>query len=71
LITTGGEKVWGWQQVASWLAEQKEQEQANAAVSAALHVLNTADRVLTARDALRTEPDDSARKELGRLLQDA
>lgn len=71
LITTGGEKVWDWQQVAYWLAEQKEQVQANAAVSAALHVLATADRVLAARDALRTEPDDSARKELGRLLQDA
>lgn len=71
LITTGGEKVWDWQQVASWLAQQKEQEQATAAVTAALHVLATADRVLAARDALRTEPDDSARKELGRLLQDA
>jgi len=71
LITTGGERVWDWQQVAGWLAEQKEQPQANAAVNASLHVLATADRVLAARDALRTEPDDSARKEFGRLLQDA
>jgi hypothetical protein len=71
LITTGGEKVWDWQQVARWLAEHKEQAEANAALSPALHVLVTADRVLAARDALRTEPDDSAREELGRLLQDA
>ena len=69
LITTGGEKVWDWQQVASWLASEKELTRAN--VAAALHVLGTADRVLAARDALRTEPDDSAREELGRLLQDA
>ncbi|HEY2278314.1 MAG TPA: hypothetical protein VGI00_08150 [Streptosporangiaceae bacterium] len=39
--------------------------------NAAQHVLATADRVLAARDALRTEPVDSARRELGRLLQDA
>lgn len=71
LITTGGEKVWDWSQVARWLAEQKQQPQANAAANAARHVLATADRVLAARDALRTEPDDSAREELGRLLQDA
>ena len=71
LITTGGEKVWDSQQVAVWLAEQKEQAQASAAVDAARHVLATADRVLAARDALRTEPDDSAREEFGRLLQDA
>ncbi len=72
LITTGGEKVWDWQQVAHWLAEQKEQAHENLfAVSAALHVLITADRVLAARDALRSEPDDSAREEFERLLQDA
>jgi hypothetical protein len=71
LITTGGEKVWDWPQVARWLAEQKEQPQASATIDAARHVLVTADRVLAARDALRTEPDDSAREEFGRLLQDA
>jgi hypothetical protein len=71
LITTGGEKVWDWQQVTLWLAEQKEQIQVSTAVDAAHHVLATADRVLAARDALRTEPDDSAREEFGRLLQDA
>ena len=71
LITTGGEKVWDWQQVASWLSEQREQDQVNAAVHAARHVLATADRVLAARDALQGEPDDFARKELRRLLQDA
>jgi hypothetical protein len=71
LITTGGEKVWDWQQVASWLSEQREQDQVNATVHAARHVLATADRVLAARDALQGEPDDFARKELRRLLQDA
>lgn len=71
LITTGGEKVWDWQQVVPWLSEETEETEANVAVIGALHVLATADRVLAARDALRTEPDDSAREELGRLLQDA
>lgn len=68
LITTGGEKVWDWPQVAHWLAEQKEQSQVYART---LHVLITADRVLAARDALLSEPDDSAREELERLLQEA
>jgi hypothetical protein len=71
LITTGGEKVWDWSQVERWLPGQEERSQESAAVNAARHVLATADRVLAARDALRTEPDDAARKELGRLLQDA
>lgn len=66
LITTGGEKVWDWPQVAHWLAKQKEQAQAYAT----LHVLITADRVLAARDALLSEPDDSAREQLERLLQE-
>jgi hypothetical protein len=42
-----------------------------ASAIAALHVLITADRVLAARDALRTEPDDLARAEFERLLEDA
>ena len=71
LVTTGGEKVWDWIQVERWLAGQKEQVETSAAENAMRHVLATADRVLAARDALRTEPDDSAREELGRLLQDA
>jgi hypothetical protein len=73
LITTGGEQVWDWPQVARWLAEQKEQAQGGITASAiaALHVLITADRVLAARDALRTEPDDLARAEFERLLEDA
>jgi hypothetical protein len=59
--------------VARWLAEQKEQAQGGitAGAIAALHVLITADRVLAARDALRTEPDDLARAEFERLLEDA
>jgi hypothetical protein len=71
LITTGGEKIWDWQQVEHWLAEHKEQVHANLAESSAFHVLITADRVLAARDALRSEPDDSAKHQLERLLQDA
>jgi len=31
----------------------------------------TADRVLAARDALRSEPDDDVRQEFERLLADA
>lgn len=71
LITTGSEKVWDWSQVERWLPGQEEWSRESAAANAARHVLATADRVLAARDALRTEPDDAARKELGRLLQDA
>jgi hypothetical protein len=38
---------------------------------AALRIVRTADRVLAARDALRSEPDTEVREEFERLLQGA
>jgi hypothetical protein len=75
LITTGGESVWEWEQVVPWLLKngpgrQKAVLHVYVADSVA-HVLCTADRVLRARDALRSEPDDLVRREFERLLEDA
>jgi hypothetical protein len=75
MITTGGESVWEWEQVVPWLLEngpgrQKTFHWSCSATDSAAHVLFTADRVLRARDALRSEPDDVVRKELERLLED-
>ena len=70
LITTGGEQVWDWVQVADWFEEHRGRTQ-TAAWSAGARVLVVADRVLAARDALMSEPDDSVRKEFERLLEDA
>jgi hypothetical protein len=70
MITTGGEKVWDWEQVARWLGRHREEIDSMPGL-AALHVLATADRVLAARAALRSEPDSEVREEFGRLLQDA
>jgi hypothetical protein len=77
LITTGGEKLWDWEQVMPWLQEHGPGRQGSAVsqdsyvISTTTRVLCTADRVLRARDALRSEPDDQIRKELERLLEDA
>ena len=76
MITPGGESVWEWEQVVSWLLENGPGRQKVCLVSYSAadpkaHVLFTADRVLRARDALRSEPDDVVRKELERLLEDA
>lgn len=71
LITTGGESVWDWEQVAAWLAEYRNRR-SHATFSRTdtrLRVLCTADRVLAARDALMSEPDDSVREEFERLLE--
>ena len=38
---------------------------------AVARTFRTADRVLAARDALMSEPDDDAREEFERLLEDA
>ncbi|HXL95657.1 MAG TPA: hypothetical protein VN969_42600 [Streptosporangiaceae bacterium] len=38
---------------------------------AKMRILSTADRVLAARDALLSEPDESVRQEFERLLEDA
>ncbi len=66
LVTTGGEKLWDWQQVATWV-----QASMRFRLPIWSHVLILADRVLAARDALRSEPDDSARRTLEQLLTDA
>jgi hypothetical protein len=39
--------------------------------SVALHTMCAADRVLAAREALLSEPDDATREEFERLPQDA
>lgn len=72
LITSGGERVWDWEQVASWLAEYRRGAYSSwAAADARFRVLCTADRVLAARDALMSEPDEAVREEFERLLEDA
>lgn len=70
LITTGGEKVWDWEQVAMWIRKHREHIDDTPGMRV-LHVLATADRVLAARAALRSEPDSEVREEFERLLQDA
>ena len=70
MITTGGERVWDWEQVDVWLREHRG-EIADGPDMARLHILATADRVLAARDALWSEPDEEVRAEFERLLQDA
>ena len=74
LVTTGGESLWDWQQVAPWI--ERHQGRASFNIVDVYHpatarILLTADRVLAARDALRSEPDEAARQEFERLLEDA
>jgi hypothetical protein len=65
-VTTGGEQVWDWSEVALWLV--KHREHAGTAADERFRVLHAADRVLAAREALATEPDPDTRRELGDLL---
>jgi len=79
LVTTGGEKLWDREQVAHWL----EQHQRLTTVVDVVHTTDTTprdvsirimmavDRVLAAREALRSEPDATVRQEFERLLEDA
>lgn len=64
LVTTGGEKVWDWPDVAAWLRDRL-----GLVVDVPPHELTTADRLLAARAALEAEPDERARAALGGLLQ--
>jgi hypothetical protein len=66
LITPGGEQLWDWVEVARWVNRR-----GDADIAVVPQVLVTADRVLAARDALRSEPDPTAREEFERLLEDA
>jgi hypothetical protein len=76
MITTGGEHIWDWEQVAAWLQRQQVQSIGHRMLllessMAELRIVRTADRVLAARDALLSEPDTDVREELERLLEDA
>lgn len=77
LVTTGGEKLWDWEHVALWL--ERHQRLTVGVVNHAemalrdvrIRIMLTANRVLAARDALRSEPDEEVRQEFERLLEDA
>lgn len=89
LISAGGEQLWDWLDVLSWIGQHKHRNQTRGdahladlqAMAARLEEMNirlavartfrTADRVLAARDALMSEPDDDVRGEFERLLEDA
>jgi hypothetical protein len=74
LITTGGEKLWDWAQVTPWIERNQKATVLVEGPSEAIavrRILGTADRVLAARDALMSEPDNEVRRELERLLEDA
>ena len=77
IITSGGEQVWDWLEVAPWVNEHqaREKEQHVRVIigvdTVTLRIFCAADRVLAARDALMSEPDDDVRQELERLLEDA
>lgn len=72
MITTGGEKVWDWEQVVPWIERShKSLEAYDQGRAAAMRIMGMADRVLAARDALLSEPDESVRHEFERLLEDA
>lgn len=59
-----GERVWHWSNVAPWLSDAL-----GADVEVPPHELVLADRLLAARHALRTERDETTRRELGELLR--
>ena len=71
LITTGGEKVWDWEQVAPWVERHQHREMRAKARVDDMRIMGTANAVLAARDALMSEPDTSVREEFERLLEDA
>lgn len=75
-MTTGGERLWDWEQVAPWLlrhgtAQQRVHCDISWTDAVDLRILHAADCVLRARDALRRAPDGHVREELERLLEDA
>jgi hypothetical protein len=74
-VTTGGEQVWDWEQVAPWLEQHQPRlaahDRGRDDALAQRRIVRTADRVLAARDALMSEPDQAVREEFERLLEDA
>lgn len=71
LITTGGEKVWDWEQVVPWIARHQHRQNYTDNSTNVTRIMGTANRVLAARDALMSEPDTEVREEFERLLEDA
>lgn len=74
LITAGGEQIWDWLEVAPWVSKHQastERLAPSAMAAESMRIFSMADRVLAARDALRSEPDDDVREEFERLLEDA
>jgi hypothetical protein len=80
MVTTGGEQVWDWGQVAPWIEVHVKRDRSlhdrplwlpEVDRLAVMRICRTADRVLAARDALKSEPDDAVREEFERLLEDA
>ncbi|MBO0771995.1 MAG: hypothetical protein J2P35_11110 [Actinobacteria bacterium] len=63
LVTTGGEKLWDWVDVATWLRDRL-----GLAMEVTPHELITADRLLAARAELDAEPDERTRAALSGLL---
>lgn len=66
LVTTGGERVWDWPDVAAWLRDELGQQ-----VETPPPELALADRTLSVRHALRVESDEATREELSELLKPA
>jgi hypothetical protein len=71
LITTGGEKIWDWEQVAPWIARHQHRQNLADYSTNVMRIMGTANRVLAARDALMSEPDTEVREEFEKLLEDA
>lgn len=81
LISAGGEQIWDWLEVAPWIERHQEREREVSGdqqligkpdeVKEQSRIFRAADRVLAARDALMSEPDDDVREELEKLLADA
>lgn len=71
LITTGGEKVWDWEQVVPWIAQRQNRQGPSDYSTSTMRIMGTANRVLAARDALMSEPDTEVREEFEKLLEDA
>lgn len=79
IVTAGGEQIWDWEQVAPWIEKHLNRNRdlhdhlwlLESERLALMRIARTADRVLAARDALMSEPDEAVREEFERLLEDA
>lgn len=83
IVSASGERLWDWLEVATWLEGYRQEETLERQLDElmakyprarglnTIRTLRTADRVLAARDALISEPDDDVREQFERLLEDA